>query len=93
MQELLKAIKEIREILRKCEEENDNFQETLGKMSTIKVHGVQFPTLMLMEIIDDFAKGYQERRKGEVLSGFNEEELQEKYREAAHNWNNKDTIN
>ena len=93
MQKLVRATKEIREILRKCEEESDNFQETLGKLSAIKVHGVPFPTLMLMEIIDDFAKGYQERRRGEVLSGFNEEELQEKYREAAHNWNNKDTIN
>ena len=93
MQKLVRATKEIREILRKCEEESDNFQETLGKLSAIKVHGVPFPTLMLMEIIDDFAKGYQERRKGKVLSGFNEEELQEKYREAAHNWNNKDTIN
>jgi hypothetical protein len=46
-----------------------------------------------MEIIDDFAKGYQERRKGEALTGFDEGKLQEKYREAAHNWNNKDTIN
>jgi len=93
MQELLKAIKEIREILRKCEEEGDNFQETLGKLGSIAVHGVKFPTLMLMEIIDDFAKGYQERRKGESLTGFDEEKLQEKYREASHNWNNKDTIN
>ena len=93
MQELLKAIKEIKGILRKCEEEGDNFQETLGKLGSVTVHGVQFPTLMLMEIIDDFAKGYQERRKGGALSGFDEEKLQEKYREVAHNWNNKDTIN
>ena len=93
MQELVKAIKEFREILRKCEEEGDNFQETLGKLGSIAVHGVKFPTLMLMEIIDDFAKGYQERRKGEALTGFDEEKLQEKYREASHNWNNKDTIN
>ena len=38
MQELVKAIKEFREILRKCEEEGDNFQETLGKLSVIKVN-------------------------------------------------------
>ena len=93
MQELLKAIKEIKGILRKCEEEGDNFQVTLGKLSVIKVHGVVFPTLMLMEIVDDFSKGYQERRKGEALTGFDEEKLQEKYREVSHNWNNKDTIN
>ena len=93
MQDLLKAIKEIKGILRKCEEEGDNFQETLGKLGSVMVHGVKFPTLMLMEIIDDFVKGYQERRKGEALTGFDEGKLQEKYREAAHNWNNKDTIN
>jgi hypothetical protein len=93
MQELLKAAKEFKEILRKCEEEGDNFQETLGKLSVIKVHGVPFPTLMLMEIIDDFAKGYRERNKAGPLAGFDEEKLQEKYRDVAHNWNNKDTIN
>tara|TARA_R110002020_G_scaffold118878_1_gene271624 strand:- start:87 stop:368 length:282 start_codon:yes stop_codon:yes gene_type:complete len=93
MHELVEAIKKIKGILRRCEEEGDNFQETLGKLGDVKVHGVVFPTLMLMEIIDDFSKGYQERRKGEALTGFDEEKLQEKYREAAHNWNNKDTIN
>tara|TARA_R100000656_G_scaffold58811_1_gene45819 strand:+ start:84 stop:365 length:282 start_codon:yes stop_codon:yes gene_type:complete len=93
MQELVKAIKEIKEILRKCEEERDNFQETLGKLSVITVHDVQFPTAMLMEIIDDYAKSYREREKAKVMAGFDEEKLQEKYREAAHNWNNKDTIN
>ena len=93
MQELLKATKEIRETLRKCEEEGDNFQETLGKLSAIKVHGVQFPTLMLMEIIDDFAKGYQERRKSSMMKDFDEKELQDKYSSVSMNWNNKDTIN
>ncbi len=93
MQELLKAIKKIKEILHKSEEERDDFQEVLGKLGQVKVHGVRLPTLMLMEIIDDFSKGYHERKKGEALTGFDEERLQEKYREAAHNWNNKDTIN
>jgi hypothetical protein len=93
MQELVKAVKEFREILRKCEEERDNFQETLGKLSVVTVHGVQFPTAMLMEIIDDYAKSYQERNKARTMAGFDEEKLQEKYREAANNWNNKDTIN
>ena len=93
MQELLKAIKEIKGILRKCEEESDNFQETLGKLSAVKVHGVVFPTLMLMEIIDDFAKGYNERRKASVMKDFDEKELQDKYSSVSMNWNNKDTMN
>ena len=93
MQELLKAVKKIKDILRKCEEENDDFGEVLNKLGHVKVYGVQFPTMMLMEITDDFVKGYQDRRKSEAMKGFDEGELQEKFRAASYNWNNKDTIN
>ena len=93
MQELLKAIKKIKEILRSCEEANDDFGEVLNKLSRVKVHGVQFPTMMLMEITDDFAKGYNERRKTSVMKDFDEKELQDKYSSVSMNWNNKDTIN
>ena len=93
MQELLKAIKKIKGILHKSEEADDDFGEVLNKLSHVKVHGVQFPTMMLMEIIDDFAKGYQERRKASVMKDFDEKELQDKFSSASMNWNNKDTIN
>jgi len=93
MEELLKAVKRIKGILRKSEEEEDNFQEVIGKLSDVKIHGVQLPTMMLMEITDDFVKGYQDRRKSEAMKGFDEGELQEKFRAASYNWNNKDTIN
>ena len=93
MQELLKAVKKIKEILRKCEEEQDPFQDVLNKLGSVKVHGVQFPTMMLMEIIDDFAKGYNERRKASVMKAFDEKELQDKFSSASMNWNNKDTMN
>ena len=93
MQELLKAVKKIKEILRKCEEENDDFGEVLNRLGHVKVHGVQFPTMMLMEIIDDFAKGYNERRKSSMMKDFDEKELQDKFASVSMNWNNKDTIN
>ena len=93
MQELLKAVKKIKEILRKCEEENDDFGEVLNKLGHVKVYGVQFPTMMLMEIVDDFAKGYKERRKASVMKDFDEKELQDKYSSVSMNWNNKDTMN
>jgi len=57
------------------------------------VHKVPFPTMMLMEIIDDFAKGYQERRRTHAMKGFDEKDLQDKFQEVSLNWNNKDTIN
>ena len=93
MQELLKAVKKIKDILRKCEEENDDFGEVLNKLSHVKVYGVQFPTMMLMEIVDNFAKGYNERRKASVMKDFDEKELQDKFASVSMNWNNKDTIN
>ena len=93
MQELLKAIKEINKILHESEDGGDNFQEVLNKLSHVKVHGVQFPTMMLMEIIDDFVKGYQERRKNSVMKDFDEKELQDKFASVSMNWNSKDTMN
>ena len=93
MQELLKAVKKIKEILHKCEEEQDPFQDVLSKLSAVKIHGVQLPTMMLMEIVDDFVKGYQERRKSSMMKDFDEKELQDKYQSVSVNWNSKDTIN
>ena len=93
MQELLKAIKEIKSILHESEEGRDDFQEVLGKLGQVKIHGVRLPTLMLIEIVDDFVKGYQERRKASMMEGFDEEETQKKYDAVSLNWNTKDTVN
>ena len=93
MQELLKAIKEIKKILHGSEEAQDNFEEVLNKLNHVKIHGAQLPTMMLMEIADDFAKGYNERRKASVMKDFDEKELQDKYSSVSMNWNNKDTMN
>ena len=93
MQELLKAIKKIKNILHNSEEGGDNFEEVLNKLSHVKVFGVQFPTMMLMEIVDDFAKGYSERMKASVMKDFDEKELQDKFASVSMNWNNKDTVN
>ena len=75
------------------EKDDEEFSMVMAKMSGVKVHGVVFPTMMLMEIVEDFTKSYAERRKAEKMSGFDEGELQDKWREASLNWNNKDTLN
>jgi len=93
VKELIKAIKKFKEILTKAEKDGDEFSLVMAKMSNVKVHGVVFPTMMLMEIIEDFTKSYAERRKAEKMSGFDEGELQDKWSEASMNWNNKDTLN
>ena len=88
MKELIDAAKEINRILQECEDENLGYDATLVKISAVKVHGVVFPTLMLMEIIDNFVKGYAERQKKIINNDSNE--IQEKYEEYSKKWNHKD---
>tara|TARA_R100000008_G_C3543289_1_gene146062 strand:+ start:108 stop:380 length:273 start_codon:yes stop_codon:yes gene_type:complete len=88
MEELMKAVKRMNKILHQCEEDGDNFDATLNKLSGVKVYDVVFPTLMLMEIIDRFAEGYKERQK-KIEIPASEEELQKKYAEASAKWNEK----
>ena len=71
MQELINAAKKMNQILHQCEEEGDNFDTTLNKVSNVKVHDVVFPTLMLMEIIDRFAEGYNGKENKNWISRYN----------------------
>tara|TARA_R100001594_G_C3853029_1_gene218953 strand:+ start:123 stop:392 length:270 start_codon:yes stop_codon:yes gene_type:complete len=87
MKELIDAAKKINKILLESEEIGDNFDVTLGKVTGVKVHGVSFPTLMLMEIMEKFNEGFDERRKKASVS--DHEEIQKKYDEAAVKWNTK----
>ena len=88
MKELIEAAKKMNQILHEFEEDGDNFDTTLNKLSCVKVHEVVFPTLMLMEIIDRFAEGYKERQK-KIEIPSSEEDLQKKYAKASSNWNSK----
>ena len=88
MKELVSAAKEINKILQECEDEGLGYDATLAKISAVKVHGVIFPTLMLMEIIDEFVKGYAERQK--KIVNYDSNEIQEKYEEYSKKWNMKD---
>jgi hypothetical protein len=88
MKELIDAAKKINKILHECEEEGVNYNTTLGRINAVKVHDVPFPTLMLMEIIDEFVKGYAERQKETVRD--DSDEIQKRYESYAGNWNKKD---
>ena len=90
MKELIEAASKMNRILNNCERNGDTFDQTLNKITAVKVHGVTFPTLMLMEIIDEFAKGYKDREKIRFdINSTDEKELQEKYAEASAKWNEK----
>ena len=93
MKELRKALKEIENILYDSAKNDERFDEVLGKLSKVKVHGVVFPTLMLMEIIDNFTRTYVSEAKASLIKDFDEKEMDNKFRQVQMNWNNKDTIN
>ena len=64
IKEVAGAGKKIYDILIKAEDEMWDFNEVVNELQVnVKIHGVTFPTLMLMEIIDEFAKGYKDREK------------------------------
>ena len=87
MKELMEAAKKMNAILHQCEEEGDNMDVTLNKLNTVRVHGVTFPTLMLLEIIDKFVDGYKERQKKIEIPS--EDETRKMYEKASSNWNSK----
>jgi len=88
MKELMEAAKKMNAILHQCEEEGDNMDVTLNKLNTVRVHGVVFPTLMLLEIIDKFAEGYKERQK-KIDIPATEDDIRKMYEKASSNWNSK----
>jgi len=89
MKELIDAAKKMNSILNQCEEEGDNFDTTLNKLSAIKVHEVVFPTLMLLEIMSKFAEGAIDRHKAKFSGNDQEEQLQKKYSDVVGKWNSK----
>ena len=88
MKELLDAAKKINKILHESEDEGLGYDATLAKLNSVKVHGVLFPTLMLMEIIDKFVDGYAERQK-KIISD-DSDEIQKRYEDFSKKWNQKD---
>ena len=88
MKELIDAAKKINSHLHECEELGLGYDATLAKLNSVKVHGVVFPTLMLMEIIDKFVEGYKDRQK-KIISD-DSDEIQNKYEDYSKKWNHKD---
>ena len=91
MKEMMDAAKLINKILHECEENGDNVDTTLGKISAVKVHGVVFPTLMLLEIMHKFLDGFEERERARSNKNYidtdAEQEVQNKYSDVADKWN------
>jgi hypothetical protein len=82
MSALLEATKKINDILVKSAKSGDSMPDVLDKLSEVKVHGVVFPRIMLVELIGEFA---------EKLSANIEPDMQSSFDEAQRKWS--DTLN
>jgi|TARA_R110000824_G_scaffold26380_2_gene90709 hypothetical protein len=85
IKELNEASKKIHEICIKGEDELWSFNQLIDKLSVdVKVHGVPFPTLMFIEIVNQFIEERPQRRD----RSFDEVDLQEGYARVSAKWVN-----
>tara|TARA_R100000742_G_C4249120_1_gene67628 strand:- start:177 stop:425 length:249 start_codon:yes stop_codon:yes gene_type:complete len=82
MSALLDATEEINKILVNSAEVGDSMPTVLDKLSRVKVHGVVFPRIMLVELIGEFA---------EKVSKHSEPDMQSSFDTAQRKWS--DTLN
>jgi orotate phosphoribosyltransferase-like protein len=86
IKELAEAGKKIHDICVQGEDEMWSFNQLIDKLSVeVKVHGVPFPTLMFIEIVEQFIEERPQRRKRET---FDEVDLQEGYERVSEKWVN-----
>ena len=86
IKELNAASKKIHDICVQGENELWSFNQLIDKLSVeVKVHGVPFPTLMFIEIVEQFIEERPQRRKREELD---ETDLQEGYERVSEKWIN-----
>ena len=85
IKELAEAGKKIHDICVQGEDEMWSFNQLIDKLSVeVKVHGVPFPTLMFIEIVEKFIDERPQRRD----RTFDETDLQEGYARVSEKWIN-----
>tara|TARA_R100000008_G_scaffold5503_1_gene3282 strand:- start:195 stop:443 length:249 start_codon:yes stop_codon:yes gene_type:complete len=80
---ITKAVDKINNILRKSHKEGDSMVMTLDKLSIVKCHGVVFPRIMLVEIMNDFVDNINKEEK--------EPKMQDSFDRAERKWS--DSVN
>jgi len=85
IKELNAASKKIHDICVQGEDEMWSFNQLIDKLSVeVKIHGVPFPTLMLIEIVEQFIDDRPNRRE----RTFDETDLREGYARVSEKWIN-----
>ena len=85
IKEMAEAGKKIHDICIKGEDEMWSFNELIDKLTVeVKIHGVTLPTLMFIEIVNQFIDERPNRRE----RTFDEVDLQEGYARVSEKWVN-----
>ena len=86
IKELNEASKKTYDICRKAEDEMWSFERLMEELQQkVKVHGVPFPTLMFIEIVDQFIQDRPLRQKQE--EEFDDRDVQEGFDRVSTKWN------
>ena len=80
MESLVKAAHQIKIILAESAQAGDSVPTVLDKLSEIKVHGVVFPRIMLVELIGEYA----EEVAREIVDG--DPDMQQSFDAAERKW-------
>ena len=80
MESLVKAAHQIKIILAESAQAGDSVPTVLDKLSEVKVHGVVFPRIMLVELIGEYA----EEVAREIVDGG--PDMQQSFDEAERKW-------
>ena len=85
IKELNEASKKIYDICKQAEDEMWSFERLMDELAQqVKVHGVPFPTLMFIEIVDKFLEDRPKRQEKKELD---ETDLQEGFDRVSMKWN------
>ena len=86
IKEMAEAGKKIHDICVKGEDELWSFNQLIDALTVgVKIHGVTLPTLMFIEIVNQFIDERPERRKRQEID---EVDLQEGYARVSEKWIN-----
>ena len=94
MKSLVKAGNEIIKIALECENQLEDLPHVVGRIQVeVKVHGHPLPTLLILDLIEEFLSDKEERKKARALDGFDEEKVAHAFGRVSRKWSGEEDIN
>jgi len=87
IKELLKVQKEVNEVLRKAEQEDDSFEGIVDKLGIVRMYDIVLPLHIVLGIVKEFIEDVEERKRIKALKGFDRKHTQKLYDTMSIKWN------